>query len=174
MTIIAEHMPTEKTLLSVVDGEARETANKAKAAVAPVVASETPRKSGATAAALRPRVTRTGTGHAVTVAAPRGRKHPRGRQGQTIADVIRWVTRGTGLLRTGGGPKARIQGAKLGWSQGRRRGSLSVYGKQYDSVEGQEANPFMDRIAVAGSTRVEPILIAGASEAARALEAVID
>lgn len=179
MSIVAEHMPSEKTLLTVVDVEARAAANRAKAAVAPVVASETPRKTGATAQALRPRVGRTGTGYAVTVGPPRGKLHPRSRAGvgrapATIADVMRWVQRGTGLHREGGGPKAPIRGVRLGWRQGLRRGSLSVYGKQYAQVEGQEPNPFMNRIRVAGVVRVEPLLVGGAHDAAAALEKVID
>lgn len=170
MTVIAERMPTERTLLTVVDEEARSTVKKAQSAMAPVVTAETPRASGATAGALAPRVGRSGTGHSLTIAAPRGRVHPRSSTGATIAQVIRWVTRGTGLERVGPGAKSRIRGQRVGF----RREPLSVYGRAYSSVRGQKANPFMSRISAAGSLRVEPLLIAGAQEAARALERVID
>lgn len=170
MSIRAEHMPTEHTLLTVVDGAARGSVREAQAALAPVVTANTPRRTGATAEALRPRVSRTSTGHSLTVAPPRGRRHPRSSTGATIAQVMRWVQRGTGLHRVGAGAKAPIRGKRYGFF----RGPLNVYGKQYQSVEGQDPNPFMERIRVAGGTRVEPLLERGAQVAARELERAVD
>lgn len=114
MTVVAEKLPTEHTLLTVVDKVAARTAREARDAAAPVVARETPRKSGATAQALRPKATRTGTGHAVSIAVPRGRKHPRSSYGATINEVVRWVNRGTGELRVGPGRKRPIRGRRTG------------------------------------------------------------
>ena len=167
MTVIAERVPSERTLLTVVDTVARKTANDAKKAMEPVVSGTVPKHRGATAAAMRPRVSRTATGHSLTIGPARGKRHP---TGPTIAEVVRWVNKGTGLHRTGGGPKAKIHASGPFY----RRGTLSVYGRQYRSVRGQRPNPFMDRIRAAGAARVDPILAAGAQVAARELEKVID
>lgn len=165
MSIKAEKIPPARTLLGVLDAQARETVGQARRVVKPIVTAQTPRHSGATAKALQPRVSRTKTGAALNVRAPRGRRHP---SGATIAQVVRWVNRGTGLFREGAGAKAPIQpkGARA-----RRRGAtLSVYGRPYRSVKGQKPNKFMDRIERQGTPKVRRAFEQGARRAARAVE----
>lgn len=167
MSVTGERLPSERTILSALDAEARKTVNRAKHDIAPVVSALTPRHSGKTAAALKPRVTRTGTGVALVVAAPRGKIH---NGSTTIAQVIRYVTRGTGVYRQGPGDKGPIRGKRRFLT----RGAMSVYGREYASVQGQHPNPFIDRIRTVGSLRVEYRFKEGAREAARALERLID
>lgn len=165
MSVKAEKIPPARTLLGVLDAQARETVNVAKRVVTPIVIAQTPRHSGATAKALQPRVSRTKSGAALNVRAPRGRRHP---TGATVAQVVRWVNRGTGLLREGPGVKARIRPKG---AMARLRGKrLNVYGRYYRSVKGQKPNEFMDRIKQQATPRVEREFERGAQRAARAVE----
>lgn len=168
MAVTGEILPSEKTILTALEKEARDTVNRAKADVAPVVATQTPRHKGRLAAALAPRVTRTATGVALIVAPPRGRLHS---GTATVAQVLRFVTKGTGLFREGGGAKAVIRG-KRGPSLD--RGAMSIYGRWVYSVAGQRPNAFMDRIKTVGGLRVDFEYRAGAARAAKTLERVLD
>lgn len=163
MSIQGKQLPSERTLLGVIDTQARTTAQKAAREIAPIVSRETPHKSGATAAALRPRVSRTSTGAAITVAPPRARRHPGSKA--TVAQLIRWVTRGTGALREGAGPKGRIRSSR----RPPRRLVLPGGARRW-SVKGQKPNPFTGRIQAAGTLRVERAFAEGARAAARAAE----
>lgn len=166
MSVKADKMPAARTLLAAIDTTARQTVQKAGREVAPIVARETPHKSGQTAIALRPRVRRTPTGAALVVAPARGRRHANSKA--TIAQVVRWVQSGTGVKRVGGGAKARIR-------SNRRppRRLILPGGKKVWTVAGQDPNPFMGRIQAAGTLRVARVYRDGAADAARAVERVI-
>lgn len=163
MSVRGDRLPPERTLLGIIDRQARRAVGEAQQALAPIVTAQTPRKSGAVAGALRPRVSRTATGAAVTVAPPRGRLH--GGSYATVADVMRWVQRGTGIRRQGPGGKRRIRSSRIP----PRRLALPG-GKKVWSVAGQRANPFMGRIQTLGTPRVQAALEQGARDAARAIE----
>lgn len=158
-------MPSEATLLSVIDTGARKTMATARDAIAPIVSREVPKASGKTAAALRPRIARTSTGAALTVGAPRGKRHD---GSATIADVVRWVQRGTGLYRTTPGPKRRIRSKRFP-----RRRLILPGGRKVWSVKGQHPNPFMQRIEQLGTPRVQKVCEEGARDAARAVERTV-
>ena len=159
MSVKANKPPTERTLLGVLDVQARRAVDGARQDVAMVVTAHTPRRSGRMAQALAPRVARTATGQALTVRAPRGARHG---SGATIAQVVRWVTSGTGLHRQGGGPKRRIRS---------RRGPLGLPGgRKVWTVAGQKPNPFMGRIHTLATPRVQRAFEQGARHAARAVE----
>jgi hypothetical protein len=165
MTVSGDKMPSERTLLTTLDTEARRTVQKAQAEMAPIIARVVPRKSGKTAGALRPKVSRTATGAALTVSPPRGKAHS-GHGPATIAQVVRWVNTGTGLYRNGAGVKARIRGRRRGIVRG---DMVLPGGKKVRSVKGQRPNPFMARIRAAGEVRVARIYTQGARDAARAV-----
>lgn len=163
MSITGDKLPAAATLLGVIDTQARKTVAAARDEIAPLVARETPRKSGATAAALRPRVSRTATGAALSVGASRGAMHGKVR----VAQVVRWVTRGTGVHRTSpGGSKRRIRSNRRPVP----RRLILPGGRKVWSVAGQKANPFIGRIQTLGTLRVTRVFQHGAQEAARAVE----
>lgn len=162
MSIKANRPPAERTLLGAIDTQARRTVAQARAEIGPLVARETPRSSGRTAAALRPRVSKTPTGAALTIGAPKGKPHS---GNATIADVVRWVNRGTGTLRAGPGPKRRIRSSRRP-----PRRLVLPGGKKVWSVRGQRANPFLGRIQTLGTPRVQRAFEHGATQAARAIE----
>lgn len=150
-------------MLGAIDTEARKTMAAAAADLAPIVAREAPRgRTGKVASAMRPRVSRTATGQSLVIAPPR-RPHS-GKA--TIAQVVRWVTRGTGLYRTGPGVKSRIR-ASNPWQR-----LVLPGGKKVWSVRGQHPNAFVDRIRSIGTPRVERVLQEGAEDAARAVERI--
>lgn len=153
------------TMLGAIDAKARQAVTVAKQAVSPIVAHEVPKRSGKTAAALRPRISRTATGVALTVSAPRGKAH--GGQA-TIADVVRWVNRGTGLYRDTPGPKRQIRSSR----HPPRRMTLPGGRKRW-TVKGQHPNEFMARIRQLGTPRVQQAFEQGAKNAARDVERVI-
>lgn len=159
--ISGDRIPAEQTLLGVIDAQARKTVADARGDIATIVTGEVPRRSGRTAAALRPRISRTATGSAITVRAPRGTIHS-GKA--TIAQVVRWVNRGTGVHRTGGGR------APVPIRATTPNGRLKVFGREYWSVQGQRPNPFMDRIKRTADPRVERAFTRAAVDAARAAE----
>jgi hypothetical protein len=168
VSIRADKLPPAQTLLGVIDVGARKAVALAQEEVAPVVAREVPRKSGKTAAALRPRVSRTATGAALSVRAPRGKLHGH----VTIAEVVRWVNRGTGLYRTAG---LYVQPARLIRSSRRPlpgRMTLPGGAKRW-TVKGQHPNPFMARILSLGTPRVQSAAERGAKDAARAVERLV-
>jgi hypothetical protein len=155
--------PNPATILSTLDVQARETMKVAQADVATVVSSETPHSSGETARALAPRLSRTSTGVALLVGPPRGKRHGN----VTVAQVVRWVTHGTGELREGPGPKRRIRAKNP-----LRRLKVGRGVARY-SVKGQRPDHFMARIEQRGTPRVEAAAERGAQNAARALERVV-
>lgn len=160
MSVTGTKPPSERSLVAVVDREQKRTVREAQQAVAPVVATETPRRSGKTAAALAPRVSQTTTGGAVSVRAARGRQHS---QGVTVAQVVRWVNRGTGLYRTTG-PKRKIRSS-------RRFGRMTLPGgRKVFSVKGQHPNAFMDRIYRRADPQVTRVFEHGATRVAGELQ----
>jgi hypothetical protein len=159
VTVTGPKLPSEATILGVIDEQARAALDHAKAGVGAVVRSQTPRDSGRTAQALAPRTSRTGTGAALTVAPTRGARHG----ATTVARVVRWVQRGTGVY----GPSGKPIRSK------RRGGALSVYGREVEQVQGQKPNPFMGRIQALGTLRVEQAARQGAEQAARAVERTV-
>jgi hypothetical protein len=156
-------LPPPATILTAIDVQARAAMEAAKVDVAALVSRETPRSSGQTAAALKPRVSRTATGTGLTVGAPRGRKHGKA----TVAEVMRWVNSGTGMYREGPGPKHKIRAKSP-----LRRMTLPGGAKRW-SVKGQRPDHFMLRIRRAGTPIVERAAEQGAQRAAREIERVI-
>jgi hypothetical protein len=159
---VSRELPPPQTILTALDNEARATMKVAQGEVATVVSQETPRASGQTAAALSPRVTRTSTGAALLVGPPRGKRHGN----VTVAEVVRWVNRGTGIYREGPGPKHRIR------AKNPLRKMKVGRGVERYSVKGQRPDPFMARIQERGTPRVEAAAQRGAENAARVLERI--
>lgn len=166
MSVKGKPLPPARTLIEAVDRAAKQTARRAaQDAVAPAVAANTPRKSGQTVKALKPRVRQTKSGVAVSVGAPRGRKHTPGTA--TVAEVVRWVTRGTGVHRDGPGPKlpirSKVEGRRMVLPGGARRWS----------VKGQKPNPFVARIGHTAGPKVQRAFEQGARDAAAEIAKVI-
>jgi len=157
-----KRIPEPQTILSALDTQARATMKLAQEQVSSIVSQETPRKSGETAAALRPRVSRTATGAALSVGPPRGKRHGN----VTVAQVVRWVNRGTGIYREGPGSKRKIRAKNP-----LRRMNLGN-GVERRSVKGQHPNQFMTRIRERGTLRVEELAKQGAQDAARVVERI--
>jgi hypothetical protein len=107
-------------------------------------------------------VRKTPTGHRATVGPPRGRRYKSG--DATVAQVARWVTRGTGIYRDGPGPKRPITG-----KHGVLRPMVLPGGRKVRSVKGQKPNAFIARAETRALVPVERALRAGAEQAARAL-----
>lgn len=161
MSVKAKPMPAERTILGVLDREARASVKAAQSEIAPIVAREVPRRSGKTAAALRPRVMRTASGASLSVGAGRARHGA-----VTVAQVVRWVNRGTGLHRTTG---LSVQGARRIRSK-RPLGRMTLPGgKKVWSVKGQRPQPFMVRIHQIAGPRVQRRFAEGARDAADAV-----
>jgi hypothetical protein len=164
MSVTGEKLPPARTLLGVLDAAARDTVRQGRDLVAPIVATETPRDTGKLAAAMRPRVARTAAGYSVTVRAPRGKPHD---QSATMAQVARWVNRGTGMYRVGGGPKRPIRARNP-----LRRMTLPG-GKRVFKVNGQRPNPFIGRIEQRATPRMQRLFTDGARDAARRIERTV-
>lgn len=163
MSVKADPFPTERAMLAALDNGARQAMEQAKRPAAAAVLSETPRgRTGATAAALAPRTQRTATGQTLVIAPPRGARHP---SGPTIAQVVRWVNRGTGTLREGPGSKAPIHSPRL-FPYGARM--ILPGGAKRLFVKGQAANPFMERIFASADPKVLAIVNAAAQAASDA------
>lgn len=164
MSVTGKPLPPAPTLLGAVDQTARETMNVLRDEVRPVVTRETPHRSGVTAAKLAPRIGKTSTGYSLTVGASRGAKHGH----VTVAEVVRWVTRGTGVHREGPGPKHRITAKNP-----LRRMTLPGGAKRW-SVAGQQPNPFVDRILVSGTPKVLAAAEQGAQNVGPAVQQAVD
>lgn len=165
MTVKADKLPGELALVRVIDEEAQAAIKRAQAHVAPIVSAETPRgRTGSLARAMKPKVAKTSTGARLTIQAPRGKRN--GGQA-TIADIARWVTRGTGLYRTTGLENQRARRIRSSRPLGRM---TLPGGRKVWSVKGQRPNPFLDRVQQRAGRRVEEILEQGADQAARAVE----
>lgn len=151
-------MPKPGQILAVLDRSAKAACTDAKAIVAPIIAAEAP---GGLERALTTRVAKTPTGYKTTVQTPRGKSY---KGGATGAQVVRWVTRGTGIYRKGAGPKRPITG---------KRGAFGVMvlpgGKRVRSVKGQRPNAFLARAEDRARRPVERAMHDGAKQAADAL-----
>jgi hypothetical protein len=148
----SKKLPPARTIIGAVDQASKDTMQQARREVLPIVMSETPRKRGIVAQDLRPRTSQTKSGRRLTVGATRRKRHD---SYATIAQVMRWVQRGTGVRRDGPGAKNRVR--PKGALNRLRGASLSVYGRQYSSVAGQRPNPFMARIAKRGGDVFERV-----------------
>ena len=165
MSISGDKTVPVETMLGAIDTQAQQAIKTGRQAVEPLVVSEVPRKSRKTAAALRPRTSRTATGGAITIGAPRGKVH----DGQaTIADVVRYVNHGTGLYRNTPGPKKLIRSSRRP-----PRRMVLPGGVRRWTVKGQHPNEFMARIRTLGTPRVETAFKEGSELAARAAERVV-
>lgn len=156
-------LPPARTLLTALDTHARATMQTAQGEVSLIVAQETPRQSGQLAAAMRPRLSRTATGAALTVGPARGRMHGN----ITVAELVRLVTKGTGEFREGPGPKARIR------AKNPLRRMVLPGGRKVWSVAGQHPQPFVRRIRELGTPRVERSAQRGAADAGLAIRRVL-
>lgn len=165
MSVEFGQIPPVGTLLGIVDSGARASMSRARDDIAVIVASETPSASGEVAKALKPRLSKTATGAGMTVGASRARQHGQGPA--TIADVVRWVNRGTGKYRQGPGPKSRIR------AKNPLRRMVLPGGRKVWSVAGQHANPFIARIRAAGTPIIQREAEEGARQTARAVERAI-
>lgn len=136
-------LPVPRTILGVLDEEARHAMRAAVDETRRTLASEAPGHLGE---AMTGSVRKTDTGYRATVQSPRKKRYPPGEA--TVAQVVRWVNRGTGLLREGPGPKRRITGRR-----GVLRPMVLPGGRKVRSVKGQKPNPFIART----ETRAEPL-----------------
>lgn len=152
-------MPQPGEILAVLDAHAKAALNDAKDIVQPFVEQDAPGDLGKAMAAT---VRKTPTGYRATVQAPRSRRYKTG--DATVADVARWVNRGTGIYRTGGGPKRPITGKR-----GVLRPMVLPGGRRVRSVKGQKPNPFIARAELRAMTPVQLAIEAGARRAAAAL-----
>jgi hypothetical protein len=160
--IIEKPLPPLVSYLGIFDDAARTAMVAAQKELRPIVAREAPHHSGTLARRLGPRLSKTRTGAALTVGAPRG-----ARDGKvTLAELVRWTTRGTGIYREGPGPHRRIRARNP-----LRRMTLPGGIKRW-SVRGQHAKPYLQRIAAAGTPRVEQASREGAALAVRRAEAL--
>lgn len=153
------HMPTPGQILGVLDLHAKLALTEAKEILAPLVEQEAPGELGA---AMTASVRRTPTGYRASVQPPRNKHYRSGEA--TVAQVVRWVNRGTGLYREGPGPKKRITGR-----HGRLARMTLPGGKRVRSVRGQKPNPFLARAETRAAAPVQLVLQAGARRAADAL-----
>jgi hypothetical protein len=152
-------MPPPGRIMGVLDVHAKIALGEAKNIVLPLARQEAP---GGLGDALQGTVRRTPTGHRAVVQPPRGRRYKGG--DATVAQVARWVTRGTGLYRIGPGPKRRITGKR-----GVLRPMVLPGGQRVRSVKGQRPNPFIARAELRALAPVQHALRVGAERAATAL-----
>lgn len=150
-------MPSPATILGILDEEAQRALKEAKTITVTAVDAEAPGHLGA---AMTASTRKTPTGYRTTVSAPRGKKyHPPGEA--TVAQVVRWVNRGTGLLREGPGSKKRITSKR-----GVLKPMILPGGKRRRSVKGQKPNPFLPRAETRAEPEVRRAIEAGARKAA--------
>lgn len=153
-------VPRPTRILGVVDEHARMALRDVtQQIVLPAAREEAP---GGLGQAITASVRRTPEGHrAVVQASPR--KAYKG-SGATGAQVVRWVTRGTGIYRRGPGPKRRITS---------KRGVLGTMtlpgGTRVRTVRGQRPNPFVARAEDRTRARVERAVRESARKAAAEL-----
>lgn len=149
-------MPKPGQIMGVLDKHAKLAATDAKNVVMPLIKAEAP---GGLGDAFTARVAKTPTGYKTTVQTPRAKPY---KGGATGSNVVRWVTRGTGIYRKGGGRKKPIRA---------KRGGVLILpgGKRVRSVKGQRPNPFLARAETRAMAPVERALYDGAKKAANAL-----
>lgn len=152
-------MPRPGQILGVLDVHARLALTEAKEVVLPLARAEAPGDLGD---ALTGSVRKTPTGYRTTVAPPTRRRYKSGEA--TVAQVVRWVSRGTGIHRKGPGPKRPITGR-----YGVLRPMVLPGGRRVRSVKGQKPNPFIARAEHRAAAPVARILHTGAQRAADTL-----
>lgn len=147
-------LPAAHTILGVLDDEAKRAMSDARDVARTEIRAEAPGHLGE---AITGSVRKTPTGYRAIVQPPRGKQyHPPGEA--TVAQVVRWVNRGTGLLRVGPGRKRRITG-----KHGVLRPMVLPGGRKIRSVKGQKPNPFIAR----AETKAEPLVRAAIEAGAR-------
>lgn len=166
MTVRADKLPPIPTILAAVDTGARNAANRARSAATPVVRSCLPTASGRLRRGVTGRVQRTPTGYALVFAASTRIRYPGGRGARTARggvsarEVLRFVTRGTGVYGRLGHPitPANAKAFRLpnGWTG--------------ESVRGQRGHPYMARARSASNGLVLHTFEHGADAAARLVE----
>lgn len=152
-------LPIE-TVLGAIDGAAQRTAAAARDHTVSAVKRALPAHSGRSRAAARGRVTRTPTGHAVSVAPSKTVRYP---NGVTAVEVARFFSGGTGEH----GPRKRPYPPR------RARAFRLPQGWSSDVIEGQRPNPVYERVQTSEQARVARMMEAGAAQAARDAEAVL-
>lgn len=147
-------MPRPGAILGVLDANAKAALDEAAKATLPIVRQEAP---GGLGGAMTASVRKTQTGYRAVIQAPRGKRYGDAR----AAQVVRWVTRGTGVRRVGPGPKRPITS---------KRGVLGTMvlpgGRRVRTVKGQHPNPFVARAENRAQGPVERIMRQGAERAA--------
>lgn len=147
-------LPAPRTILGVLDDQAKRSMGEARDIARTEIHAQAPGNLGE---AITGSVRKTPTGYRATVAPPRGKRyHPRGEA--TVAQVVRWVNSGTGLLRVGPGRKRRITG-----KHGVLRPMVLPGGRKVRSIRGQKPNPFIAR----AETKAEPLVRAAIEAGAR-------
>jgi hypothetical protein len=150
--------PTPIELLRHIDLAAQGAGKAARAAVQPIIATEVPKgRTSKLAAGTKASLRQTKFGQTLTIAVPRNVSHG---DGATLAQVSRWVQRGTGELRDGPGPKKPIKAR-------RRSRMILPGGMRRWEVKGQAPNPYMARIYVATTPLVLAAFREGAKKAAK-------
>jgi hypothetical protein len=136
MPLPGDGFPRPETILTVVDTEARGALQDLKRIADDAIQSEGPKRTHHLVDGFQERVTKTKTGHQLVIAPQRNKRHP---SGATIAEIVRWTTRGTGLYREGAGGKRRIRSSRHG------RRMVLPGGRKVWSVKGQRPNDFVTR-----------------------------
>lgn len=152
-------MPPPRAVRGALDKAVREAAKDTAAAVLPIVRQEAP---GGLGAAMTTTIRNIPDGHRATIG-PSPRKRYKGGSA-TNAQVVRWVTRGTGVHRAGPGRKRPITS---------KRGVFGTMvlpgGRRVRSVKGQKPNPFVARAEDRAKDAAERAAREGAGRAAVAL-----
>jgi hypothetical protein len=164
VTVEGKPLPPAETFLHVIDQEAEATVRAAGRTLGPIIARETPRHSGRLEKGLKPKVTKTPTGRALSVGAAYGGKH--GADRITLAQLVRILSRGTGMYRVGAGAHRPILPKPP-------HKALSIFGRKVASVRGQHPKHFMYDIERAGMGRVLAEYDRGSERAARAVERLV-
>ena len=129
-------LPAPARILDVLDDHAKQAAKEATDVTRTQLRAQAPGKLGA---AITGSVRKTPTGYRAQVAPPRRKRYPPGEA--TVAQVVRWVNRGTGIYRDGPGRKRKITSKK-----GVLRPMILPGGRRVRSIKGQKPNPFLARV----------------------------
>lgn len=152
-------MPQPGRILGVLDAHAKLALTETKNIVLPLTRGEAP---GGLGSEIRGAVRKTPTGYRATIAPPRRKRYKDGEA--TVAQVARWVSRGTGIYRKGPGRKRPITGKR-----GVLRPMTLPGGRRVRSMKGQRPNPFIARAEAKALVPVERAIRGGAERAAQAL-----
>lgn len=157
--------PSERAVEAMLDDQAQAAARRAGRRMGPIVSREAPRgRTGKVARELRPRVSRSGSGHRLTVRAKRGVAHGRY---SSVAQVVKYLTSGTGVYREGPGPKSPIRPKRR---YDPRAALILPGGRRVRKVKGQRPNDFIARIERQGTPLVDDEFKRSAREALRAID----